>query len=67
MSQRRVVIQVWKTDFGPGSCNACKSLHNQLFRFGEGPQPPLHYGCRCMRVVHHVIVEDARREDGVDR
>jgi len=37
------------------SCYRCWKYNGQIFRYGEGPQPPLHTKCRCIR---HYLYSD---------
>ena len=34
------------------TCMQCRSLDGKHFPIGEGPIPPLHSGCRCLRVAY---------------
>lgn len=34
----------------PGADEFCLPYHNNTYRFGEGPQPPIHFFCRCIRI-----------------
>jgi hypothetical protein len=58
-----VIWQAWFTQRDERVCPECGPMHGQWFRRGEGPQPPLHTGCRCYRRdVHRECV--ARRAGG---
>lgn len=39
---------------GQNPCGRCLGQNGKVYRKGEGPQPPLHSGCQCFRVMHHV-------------
>lgn len=61
----------------------CRSLDGQLFKIGEGPQPPLHWQCRSTRVpfidpklagerpartaTQRQLLRDYTRENGLER
>ena len=53
------IWEEWYCYFRENSCDRCRGLHGQLFRKGEGPQPPLHNGCTCQRIAHHTEIVDA--------
>jgi hypothetical protein len=60
---QRIEWEIWETN-GVDACDRCRALHGQLFRRGEGPQPPLHNfsgpPCKgCKRRWHHTEVVDA--------
>jgi SPP1 gp7 family putative phage head morphogenesis protein len=37
----------WVTSLGDRTCDQCNSLHGKVFKYGEGPMPAIHCGCRC--------------------
>lgn len=54
MGRLRVIFwEVWSTntDLGSGApaCTACSPLDGNEYIRGEGPHPPMHWGCRCTR------------------
>jgi hypothetical protein len=49
-----VVYETWAITADERTCKECLSMLGQVWREGEGPQPPLHPGCRCRRVFHHI-------------
>lgn len=57
---RVVLLERWVTYETEFTCRRCRELHGAVFRVGEGPQPPLHQGCRCVRV--YVGREEVRDE-----
>jgi len=34
------------------TCLVCGALDGKVFKVGEGAIPPLHVGCRCLRIAH---------------
>lgn len=37
----------WSAILDKATCKRCRNLHGQVFNYGEGPTPPLHFKCRC--------------------
>jgi hypothetical protein len=56
--KRVVVWEQWETNIEASTCDECAGLNGQLFRQGEGPQPPLHPNCHCYRRYHHTEIVD---------
>ena len=67
--------KVWKenhnitTDLYMGTldykiCDKCKPYDGKTFNINEGPQPPIHVGCRCTRVA--IINENWRPSQRLD-
>jgi hypothetical protein len=52
----RVVWTRWITAGDERTCPECAPLDGTLWRDGEGPEPPLHPNCRCVRVTAFVEV-----------
>lgn len=46
-----VTVEEWSTVIDERRCQLCGSLHGLRFRAGEGPRPPAHIWCRCVRRV----------------
>ena len=44
-----IIYEQWHTRGDMRVCGRCQALHGQEWKQGEGPQPPLHPGCRCRR------------------
>lgn len=42
--------EVWTATLDGNTCVECAGLDGQHFKVGEGPQPPAHFNCRCVRV-----------------
>lgn len=42
--------ELWRATLDDRTCVACGSLDGQKYKVGKGPQPPLHFNCRCVRV-----------------
>lgn len=62
--QAPVIYEEFVT-LGQNSCGRCRAQNGKVYKKGEGPKPPLHYGCQCMRVTHHVeYVEQAASRQG---
>ncbi len=49
-----IAMERWETRADERVCGQCGPKHGQLYEQGKGPQPPLHYGCRCRRVYSHI-------------
>ena len=41
----------------------CRSLDGQVYKWGEGPEPPLHFGCRSLRAPLTIGIEDDEIEE----
>jgi hypothetical protein len=52
----RITWTRWVTANDERTCPECAPLDGTLWRDGEGPEPPLHGNCRCVRVVAFVEV-----------
>jgi len=39
----------WATAYDERVCPVCSPFAGRIWPLGEGPQPPLHPGCRCER------------------
>lgn len=52
----RIVWTRWITASDERTCPICAPLEGTLWREGEGPEPPLHGNCRCVRVTAFVEV-----------
>ena len=50
-----IIYESWHTRGDMRVCGPCQALHGQEWRQGEGPQPPLHPGCRCRRRQSRVV------------
>lgn len=50
----RITWMRWITANDERTCPECAPLEGTLWREGEGPEPPLHVNCRCVRVVAFV-------------
>ena len=44
-------IDRWYTQLDERTCGPCAALAGQEFAEGDGPWPPLHDHCRCVRVT----------------
>ncbi len=53
---------VWHSALDGKVCPRCGNLDGQVFPIDEGPQPPLHLNCRCVRVG----ITKSFRELGID-
>lgn len=42
--------EVWIAILDGNTCPICAARHNRRFKIGEGPQPPAHPNCRCIRM-----------------
>ena len=40
----------WTCVLDAATCLECMSWHGEVFRVAEGPSPPLHIRCRCIRI-----------------
>lgn len=40
----------WVTQDDTRVCPICQPLDGKIFEHGEGPVPPLHEHCRCVRI-----------------
>jgi SPP1 gp7 family putative phage head morphogenesis protein len=56
IAERRIVWTRWITASDERTCPECAPLEGTLWREGEGPEPPLHGNCRCVRVTAFVEV-----------
>lgn len=52
----RITWTRWVTANDERTCPECAPLDGTLWREGEGPEPPLHGNCRCVRVTAFVEV-----------
>lgn len=59
---REPVLERWVDEEDERTCGGCRFLAGRVFFAGNGPQPPLHWGCRCRR--HRVVTA---RLSGVER
>lgn len=41
----------------------CRSLDGKVYKWGEGPEPPLHFGCRSLRAPLTIGIEDDEIEE----
>lgn len=46
-----IVWERWVAAMDERTCPRCAGMHGRTYPYGEGPQPPLHNGCRCSRVI----------------
>lgn len=53
---------MWVATLDGGTCPRCAALDGEVFKVGEGPRPPLHWGCRC----GHTPVLRTWRDLGID-
>lgn len=53
-----IVWEMWVAAADERVCGRCAALAGNLYRAGEGPQPPLHLFCRCRRVQAFTQEED---------
>lgn len=37
----------WCAILDKATCKRCRNLHGNVYRYGDGPNPPLHFRCRC--------------------
>lgn len=37
----------WCAILDKATCKRCRNLHGNVYEYGSGPTPPLHYRCRC--------------------
>lgn len=45
-----VIWEMWIAMADERVCGRCAALSGNVYRLGQGPQPPLHLFCRCRRV-----------------
>lgn len=55
-TEPRMVWLRWITAADERTCPQCAPLEGTLWREGDGPEPPLHAHCRCVKVVAWVEV-----------
>lgn len=53
-----MVYEIWLAWQDHAVCQRCAELHGHIFPRGQGPQPPLHPGCRCSREVYYISQGD---------
>jgi hypothetical protein len=49
-----VIWEIWRTSGDERVCPICGPLAGLEYQVGEGPLPPLHGNCRCVRVTSRV-------------
>lgn len=49
-----VIWEIWRTSGDERVCPVCGPLAGREYRAGEGPEPPLHGNCRCVRIASRV-------------
>lgn len=59
-----VVWEMWLAMADDRVCGRCAALSGNVYRAGEGPQPPLHLFCRCRRVFAYRQEEEEPGDGG---
>lgn len=54
----------WCALLDQATCKRCRNLHGQVYRYGDGPIPPLHFRCRCH--ISPLIGDDRPTKAGRD-
>lgn len=49
------IIERWQTRHDHKVCHHCAALDQMIFARGQGPKPPLHRRCRCLRVLDEAL------------
>lgn len=49
-----VIFEVWRTNEDERVCPICGPFAGLEFQAGDGPTPPLHANCRCVRETRRV-------------
>lgn len=52
--ERYELWSAWVTALDEYTCPVCMPLHGMTWPVGEGPEPPRHSSCRCVRVLYTV-------------
>jgi len=42
--------EIFYTADDPDVCSICEPFHGEIYRTGDGPEPPLHNNCRCWKI-----------------